>query len=100
MLGVIECFFMPGRVRAYNAVQAAGLAATMGLGVPGWVGFSGYTGWAAPVYAQSYMAPTAGYFPPQTAVATDATLLACSRCGCVNHASARFCTGCGQRYES
>ncbi len=25
ILGVIECFFMPGRVRAYNAVQAAAL---------------------------------------------------------------------------
>src|ERR1700676_314620 len=25
VLGFIECFFMPGRVRMYNAIQAAGL---------------------------------------------------------------------------
>jgi TM2 domain-containing membrane protein YozV len=52
VLGFIECFFMPGRVRMYNAVQAAGLAAALGIGIPG---YSGYPGWAAPGYgSQGY----------------------------------------------
>jgi len=28
-LGFIECFFMPGRVREFNAIQAAGIAAML-----------------------------------------------------------------------
>ena len=36
ILGVIECFFMPGRVREFNAIQAATIAATLGIPVPGW----------------------------------------------------------------
>jgi hypothetical protein len=30
ILGLIECFFMPGRVREFNAIQAAGIAAALG----------------------------------------------------------------------
>jgi TM2 domain-containing membrane protein YozV len=36
LLGLIECFFMPGRVREYNAMQAAAIAASLGIAVPGW----------------------------------------------------------------
>src|ERR1700721_3134783 len=37
VLGVIECFFMPGRVREFNAIQASGIAAALGISVPqGW----------------------------------------------------------------
>ena len=36
ILGFIECFFMPGRVREFNAIQAAGIAAALGIAVPGW----------------------------------------------------------------
>jgi len=37
ILGFIECFFMPGRVREFNAIQAAGIAAALGMNVPqGW----------------------------------------------------------------
>ena len=36
ILGFIECFFMPGRVREFNAIQAAGIAAALGIPVPGW----------------------------------------------------------------
>ena len=36
VLGFIECFFMPGRVREFNAIQAAAIAATLGIAVPGW----------------------------------------------------------------
>src|SRR6204780_745154 len=38
ILGVIECFFMPGRVREFNAIQAAGIAAALGMAAPGWSG--------------------------------------------------------------
>ena len=31
LLGFIECFFMPGRVREFNAIQAAGIAASLGI---------------------------------------------------------------------
>src|SRR5579871_3045420 len=40
ILGFFECFFMPGRVREFNAIQAAGIAASLGIAVPGW-GMSG-----------------------------------------------------------
>src|SRR5579863_1518576 len=36
LLGFIECFFMPGRVREFNAIQAAGIAAALGIGNPMW----------------------------------------------------------------
>ena len=36
LLGVIECFFMPGRVREFNAIQAAGIAAALGIPAPIW----------------------------------------------------------------
>jgi TM2 domain-containing membrane protein YozV len=45
--GLIECFFMPGRVRMYNAVQAAGLAAALGIADSR---FAPYPGWVAPGY--------------------------------------------------
>jgi len=100
-LGFIECFFMPGRVRMYNAVQAAGLAAALGIGIPGW---TGYPGWVAPGYGGPGYG---GYAQPinisvQTpAVRTDVaetTLVACANCGHANPANsstARFCSGCG-----
>src|SRR5579863_10760407 len=37
ILGFIECFFMPGRVREFNAIQAAGIAAVLGIGNPMWM---------------------------------------------------------------
>ena len=36
LLGLIECFFMPGRVREFNSIQAAAIAASLGIPVPGW----------------------------------------------------------------
>ncbi len=36
LLGFLECFFMPGRVREFNAIQAAAIAASLGIAVPGW----------------------------------------------------------------
>jgi TM2 domain-containing membrane protein YozV len=36
ILGVIECFFMPAQVPEFNAIQAAGIAASLGIAMPGW----------------------------------------------------------------
>lgn len=76
VLGVIECFFMPGRVREFNAIQAAGIAAALGMNTPPW-------GW--PVNVTLNVPPTA----------QPGTLLACSRCQQVNPQGSRFCSSCG-----
>jgi TM2 domain-containing membrane protein YozV len=71
LLGFIECFFMPGRVREFNAIEAAGIAAMLGIAPPGWG-------------------------QPWNAAAAQRGLLAsCGRCGQTNPPSARFCSGCG-----
>jgi TM2 domain-containing membrane protein YozV len=81
ILGVIECFFMPGRVREFNAIQAAGIAAVLGIPIPGW---------GQPVNVTVNMPQGA------SAIATQpGTLLACGRCQQTNPSGARFCAGCG-----
>ena len=88
LLGLIECFFMPARVRAYNAVQAAGIAAALGISIPfvAWNG-AGYN--APPVYV-SVTTPAAA-----TATTAVSTLTACGNCGNVNAAGSKFCATCG-----
>ena len=76
LLGVIECFFMPGRVREFNAVQAAAIAASLGMAVPGW---------GQPVNVVVSVPPAPSAVP----------LLACPRCHLANAPAARFCSGCG-----
>ena len=75
LLGLIECFFMPGRVREFNAIQAGMIAAMLGIQPPMW-GQAGFGG----------MPPAA----PQAGV-----LQACVQCGHTNPPAARFCGGCG-----
>jgi TM2 domain-containing membrane protein YozV len=96
VLGFIECFFMPGRVREFNAIQAAGIAAALGIAMPGWN--------QQPVNVTvNVPPPTAGGLSPQaatpytpvTAVAQPGTLVACPKCQKTNAAGARFCAGCG-----
>ena len=82
ILGVIECFFMPGRVREFNAIQAAGIAAALGIQVPIWSAAPG-------------AAPVAGVPAAAAEVQPAPTLNACPRCQKTNPASARFCSGCG-----
>jgi TM2 domain-containing membrane protein YozV len=86
-LGVIECFFMPGRVREFNAIQAAGIAAALGISVPaGW-------GWQANVNVAVAPAPA-----PQTAplnMPLAGPQVTCSRCQRTNVGGSRFCSGCG-----
>jgi TM2 domain-containing membrane protein YozV len=76
VLGFTECFFMPGRMREFNAIQAAGIAASLGIATPGWV-------W--PVNVTVNMPP----------VAQPGTLQACGRCGQTNPPGSRFCAACG-----
>jgi TM2 domain-containing membrane protein YozV len=73
--GFIECFFMPGRVREFNAIQAAGIAAALGIPMP--------------IFGQ----PMAAGSMPLTGQVTAGTK--CTHCGLENPPSARFCSGCG-----
>ncbi len=68
ILGVIECFFMPGRVRLYNAAQAAYISSQiLGAGVP-------------PPNSQPWAPPTAAH---------------CNACGNPVDPAAVFCNHCG-----
>lgn len=80
LLGVIECFFMPGRVREFNAIQAAGIAAALGIPVPMW----GQPAGAA-----------AGTTSAAAPVAQTDVLTACPNCHQTNPPYSRFCSGCG-----
>ncbi len=85
VLGFIECFFMPGRVREFNAIQAAGIAAALGIPMPGY---------GQPVNVTVNMPPASvtGTAPGAT---VDMTLLACPRCQQTNPSGAKFCSACG-----
>lgn len=79
ILGWIECFFMPGRVREYNSMQAAFIAARIaGTPLP-----------ETPYPAYSASIPTA----PAT-TRTDADTL-CPACSMTLSNSASFCPRCG-----
>ena len=93
ILGFIECFFMPARVREFNAIQAAGIAAALGMTVPpGW-------GWPINVNVNAPAAaaagptgtPAAGFIPMPLA----GPQIACSRCQRTNASGSKFCGGCG-----
>jgi len=79
ILGFIECFFMPGRVREFNAIQAAAIAGMLGISMPVW-------GQPVSVTVNVPVAPQPG------------TLTACARCGQTNPPTARFCAGCGAQF--
>jgi TM2 domain-containing membrane protein YozV len=74
VLGFIECFFMPGRVREFNAIQAGAIASMLGIPMPGW---------NQPVNMNVAQGAQPG------------TLLACHRCQNTNPSGARFCSVCG-----
>ncbi len=97
ILGFIECFFMPGRVREFNAIQAAGIAAALGIGIPATWGYPVNVN----VYTQQPVTTTVtGPDTPvsSTALAT-ATLVACPRCRNTNPPGSRFCGSCGNSLE-
>ncbi len=86
VLGFFECFFMPGRVREFNAIQAAGIAAALGMSVP--------MGW--PINVTVNMPSPAGPAAFASAALTQpGTLMACKHCQRTNPPGARFCAGCG-----
>jgi len=97
ILGFIECFFMPSRVREFNAIQAAAIAASLGIPIPIWnpaavpagVGFAQPQPTTAPG-AGPAGAPAVGFVPMQ-----PEPLKACPNCQKANPPGARFCTGCG-----
>jgi TM2 domain-containing membrane protein YozV len=76
ILGFVECFFMPVRVREFNAIQAAGIAAALGIPIPVWD-------------------PAAIPGQPQPVATNPLALMACPNCQKVNPQGAKFCTGCG-----
>ncbi|HEX8813525.1 MAG TPA: NINE protein [Terracidiphilus sp.] len=89
IFGFIECFFMPARVREFNAIQAAGIAAALGIGIP--------MSWGYPVNVNVYTT-----HPATSAVAVSgppapdlSTLVACPRCRNTNPPGSRFCGVCG-----
>ncbi len=94
ILGFFECFFMPGRVREFNAIQAAGIAAALGIPMPAWSQpIPTYTPAAAQPFATQ---PTAEQVNPNQPAITDlGTLNACPKCRQTNPPVARFCSGCG-----
>ncbi len=111
LLGFIECFFMAGRVREYNAMQAAGIAAMLGIPVPLW-NQPGNAPWNAPGTSNISPAPVqpagaapamglvpAGFVPAAGFVAGTvpvAAQVSCPNCERVNPPGAKFCVGCGQ----
>lgn len=95
VLGFVECFFMPGRVREFNAVQAAGIAAALGMSVPpGW-GWPVNVAVNVPPAPASPVAPANGAVDAASTLPLQGTLIACSRCHQTNVPGARFCSGCG-----
>jgi TM2 domain-containing membrane protein YozV len=88
LLGLVECFFMPSRVREFNAIQAAGIAAALGIGNPIWT---------QPVNITVNMPPGAqtASAPQMASGLQTAALTACPQCQRANPPSARFCGGCG-----
>ncbi len=88
LLGFIECFFMPGRVREFNAIQAATIAATLGMPVP--------PGWGWPAYNAAVVTPAARPVAvPASTLPLPGPLLTCGNCQHTNVAGARFCSVCG-----
>ncbi len=80
----VECFFMPGRVREYNAMQAAAIATLLGIPVPMW---------GNPATVMMTMPPAMAapaVFAPQ-----PGSMTTCPRCQFANVVGARFCAGCG-----
>lgn len=74
LIALVECFFMPGRVRAYNALAASMIASSLGLAMPPW-------NYPARVYARVAALPVSA--------------AGCPQCGTTNPPEARFCAHCG-----
>jgi len=78
---------MPGRVREFNAIQAAGIAAALGMSVP--------PGWVWPVNVNVTVPAAAAPPAPAVMMPLAGPQIICARCQRTNVAGARFCSGCG-----
>jgi TM2 domain-containing membrane protein YozV/ribosomal protein L40E len=67
IISLVECFFMPGRVRQYNLGLATYFASQLGAAAP-----------------------------PETTVPSEASLI-CPACGAALPADANFCSRCGSK---
>jgi TM2 domain-containing membrane protein YozV len=83
IVSLVECFFMPGRVRQYNVALATYFAGQLG------VTFSAGN------------ATRSGFVPSDTPIASSVTatgiILTCKVCGAGILPEARFCARCGTR---
>jgi TM2 domain-containing membrane protein YozV len=96
VMGFIECFFMPGRVREFNAIQAAGIAAALGITMPAYGQPINVTVNVPPATDHAYAGtPNPPPYTPVMAISHGGTLVACSKCQKANVAGAKFCAGCG-----
>lgn len=86
LLGFIECFFMPGRVREFNAIQAVGIAAALGIAMPPY---------GQPINVTVNMPSGAPAAQAGQMAAAPGTLLACPKCQSTNPPGSRFCGSCG-----
>lgn len=97
LLGIIECFFMAGRVREFNALQAAAIAASLGIPVPGWDQQHPNVTAAPPTPpppSNVYSGPSPVTAPGAPAESAFAPAV-CPRCQAPNPAGSRFCAACG-----
>lgn len=89
ILGFIECFFMPGRVRHFNMWQASVIAAGLGIAPP-----SAF--YPVPMGVPAGAVPVPQGPIPANPVASLATSAYCPGCGkAVQASGVRFCANCG-----
>lgn len=97
VVSLIECFFMPGRVRQYNLALATYFASSLGA-TPGPVSvpFSGQA--PNPASGTSTCATPGSASSGASAIALPSTgVRACPRCGATILAGARYCGQCGTK---
>jgi TM2 domain-containing membrane protein YozV len=87
IVSLVECFFMPGRVRQYNQALAVYFAGQLGGVSP--VGYAPAAG-LAPAYTASQ--PT-----PSDTGAAQGLIRTCEVCGTGILPGARFCARCGSK---
>ena len=81
IIGLIECFLMPGRIRAYNAMRAqAIMAGILASGQPG-VGYAVAVQPPYPAYPASYPGAAMSRVCPSCRSAVQPGAGFCARCG-------------------
>lgn len=86
--GFIEAFFMPNRVREFNAREAALIAQSLGIGASPWA-----------EWAMAPMVPAVPWSPrpADPAAVAPMAMVPCMRCQSPNPQGSSFCSGCGAR---